>query len=320
VPRTSATISPVHDLATLLPHGVGSRIDLTLATSASSVARWTADGQLVHVHPGVVMLPTALDDPRARARAATLWAKGPLSHLSALAVWEVVPSFPDSVHVTVPSDRFPRGSSDVIAHRTTRPLPTTTVDGLSVVHLHRSLVDAWSWAHSPRRNPIAAAEVPLVRQAVIESVRDRNVSLVGLLAESRAQAVHGGRDELRRLLGLLAGGCQSELEIWGVTHVLPGPPVTPSWVQQYRLRLPGGRWIEVDAAYREAKVIVELDGAAFHGSRAARERDLRRDTVLAAQGWIVLRFSYARLTSDPAGCRREIEAVVASSPGEAMNA
>ena len=29
---------------------------------------------------------------------------------------------------------------------------------------------------------------------------------------------------------------------------------------------------------------VELDGAAFHGSREARERDLRRDTALAALG------------------------------------
>ncbi len=41
-----------------------------------------------------------------------------------------------------------------------------------------------------------------------------------------------------------------------------------------------------------------------------RERDLRRDTALAAPGWVVLRFSYARLMADPEGCRREIEAVV----------
>src|SRR4051794_3296607 len=285
-------------------------MDLTRACSASSVARWTAEGHLVHVHPGVVMLPGLLDDPRARARAATLWVRGPLSHLSALAAWEVTASFPELVHVTVPVGRFPRGSSGVIAHRTTLPLPTTTVDGLLVVHLNRSLVDAWSWAHSPRRNPEASAEIPLVRQAVIESVRDRDVSLAGLRAESAAQPIHGGRAELGRLLDLVADGCQSELEIWGVTHVLPGPPTLPRWIQQYRLRLAGGRWIQVDAAYPEAQVIVELDGAAFHGSRNARERDLRRDTALAAHGWIVLRFSYARLTSDPEGCRREIDAVV----------
>jgi len=112
------------------------------------------------------------------------------------------------------------------------------------------------------------------------------------------------------LLGLVAPGCESELEIWGVTHVLPGPPSLPRWVQQYRIRLTGGRWIETDAAYPEAKVIVELDGAAFHGSRSARERDLRKDTALAAAGWIVLRFSYARLMADPEGCRREIVAAV----------
>ena len=55
---------------------------------------------------------------------------------------------------------------------------------------------------------------------------------------------------------------------------------------------------------------VELDGAAFHGSAEDRERDTRRDAGLAALGWVVLRFSYRRLTTDPAGCRAEIEAVV----------
>ena len=62
----------------------------------------------------------------------------------------------------------------------------------------------------------------------------------------------------------------------------------------------------------ELKVAVELDGAAFHGSAAARERDTRRDVALAALGWVVLRFSYQRLTTDPEGCRREIAAVCAA--------
>ena len=299
----------MHDLARLLPHGVASRIDLTLATSASSVARWTADGRLVHVHPGVVMRPESLADPRARARAATLWAKGPLSHTSALAAWEVIPSFPQVVHVTVPVDRWPRGSSGVIAHRTTLELPTTTVDDLSVVHLTRSLVDARSWAHSPKRNADAARDRPLVRQAVIESIRDRGVSVAALRAGAAAQVAHAGRAELARLLDLISGGCESELEIWGVTQVLPGPPEVSAWTQ-LPVRLPNGGWVRLDAAYPDALVAVELDGAAFHGSRSARERDLRRDSALASLGWVVLRFSYARLMADPDGCRREILAAV----------
>ena len=261
-------------------------------------------------YPGVVVLSGLVDDSRARARAATLWAKGPLSHASALALRELVPEPSGPVHVTVPADRCPRGSSGVIAHRTTLPLPVTHIDGIPVVHLTRSLVDAWSWAHSPRRNPAATHDQAYVRQAVIESVRSRGVSVAALRDEPARLRIHGGRAELRRLLDLIAGGCESELEIWGVTRVLPGPPHVPAWIQQLPIRLGDGRQVRLDAAYPEALVAVELDGAAFHGSRAARERDLRRDTALAALGWVVLPLSYARLVTDPEGCRREIEAVV----------
>jgi hypothetical protein len=299
----------VHDLAQLIPDGVAPRNDLTVASSRSSVARWTAQGQLLQIHPGVVMLSELRNDPRARARAATLWTRGPLSHLSALAIWGVVESFPRLVHVTVPAERYPRGGDGVVVHRTTVALAVTTLDRLPVVHLTRSLVDAWAWA-ADRRNPHAAAEAPVARQAVIEAIRDRGVSLTALRAESARQPNHAGRTQLTRLLDLIAGGCESELEIWGVLKVLPGPPDLPAPIQQYPIRLPSGRRVKADAAYAEAKVIVELDGAAFHGSRAARERDLRRDTALAALGWVVLRFSYARLVADPEGCRSEILAVV----------
>ena len=216
----------------------------------------------------------------------------------------------DPVHVTVPADRYPRDSAGVIVHRTTLAPPTTEVQGLHVVHLARSLVDAWAWAHVPKRNPAAERERPLVRQAVIESIRDRWVNVPTLRMESSALRAHAGRAALTELLDLVAGGCQSELEIWGVQHVLPGPPELPAPVQQHPIRLTNGRWVHADAAFPEALVIVELDGAAFHGSRDARERDLRRDSALAALGWVVLRFSYARLINDPEGCRREIIAVV----------
>ncbi|WP_158657508.1 endonuclease domain-containing protein [Blastococcus saxobsidens] len=102
------------------------------------------------------------------------------------------------------------------------------------------------------------------------------------------------------------------MEIWGALEVLPGPPAVPPPVRQHQLLLGDGRRVHLDAAWPAARVAVELDGAAFHGSRKQRERDLRRDTALAALGWVVLRFSYARLMSDPEGCRREIVAVVSA--------
>ena len=110
------------------------------------------------------------------------------------------------------------------------------------------------------------------------------------------------------LVALLDRGCQSELEVFGVLHVLSVPGL-PDCVQQYRVALPDGRRAFVDAAWPGVKLAVELDGAAFHGGRGQRERDLRRDATLAACGWLVLRFSYARLTREPAACQAEIAAV-----------
>ncbi|WP_336028727.1 DUF559 domain-containing protein [Geodermatophilus sp. FMUSA9-8] len=299
----------MHDLAALVPHGAARRDRLTLATSSSSVSRWMAQGDVVLLHPGVLALAERALEWPVRARAAVLWARGPLSHLSALAVHQLVPAPPGPLHVTVPADRWPRGSTGVVAHGTTLPMRPVAVSGLPVLAAARSLVDAWAWAATPGRNPRAASEVPVVRQAVIEAVRTRAVDVDDLRSASDAQRRHAGRAALGALLDLVAGGCQSELEIWGVLQVLGGPGIPP-FVQQHAVALADGRRVFLDAAWPELRVAVELDGAAFHGSREQRERDLRRDTALAALGWVVLRFSYRRLTTDPDACRREIEAVL----------
>ena len=87
-------------------------------------------------------------------------------------------------------------------------------------------------------------------------------------------------------------------------HVLALPGIPPC-EQQHKILLPGGP-VRLDAAWPEVKLAVELDGAAFHGSPEARERDLRRDAALAARGWLVLRFSYRRLLREREACRAEI--------------
>ena len=85
-------------------------------------------------------------------------------------------------------------------------------------------------------------------------------------------------------------------------------PGLPSCRRQHRVFLPYGH-VDLDVAWPEVRLAVELDGAAFHGSAEQRERDLRRDATLAAAGWLVLRFSYRRLVREPDACRAEIAAV-----------
>jgi hypothetical protein len=297
----------MHALPTLLPHGTARRDDVTLASSSSSVSRWLTDGDLVLAHPGVLALPGRAQEWDVRARAATLWARGPLSHTSALVHLGLIPRDARPIHVTVPADRWPRGSDGVVAHRTTLPMQVDHRDP-PVLGLARSLVDAWAWASSTRLNPRAAADMVAVRHALIGAVRDQRVATDDVRAQSDAQRIHAGRVALRQLLDLVAAGCQSELEVFGVLHVLAISGM-PACVQQHPVALPGLR-LHLDAAWPDLRVAVELDGHRFHSSRADRERDMRRDTTLTAAGWVVLRFSYARLTTDPEGCRREIELVL----------
>jgi len=63
----------------------------------------------------------------------------------------------------------------------------------------------------------------------------------------------------------------------------------------------------LDAGWEEVKLGIEFDGAATHGGEL-RERDLRRDSWLASPGWLILRYSYRRLTDDPIAVRAEIAA------------
>ena len=214
--------------------------------------------------PGCRHAARAAQDPLARARAATLWAKAPLSHRSALALWEVVAPSNGLLHVTVPADRYPRRTSGVLVHRTTVHLPTTRLRGIPVTTLGRSLVDTWDWAHRSRKGRRNGGE-PIARQAVIECIRGRRIDVGALRAASATLRVHAGKTALTTLLDLVEQGCESELEIWGVRTCCPahrgaalGAAVPGS---------PGdGRSVRLDAAYPEARVAVELDGAAFHGS------------------------------------------------------
>jgi very-short-patch-repair endonuclease len=59
-----------------------------------------------------------------------------------------------------------------------------------------------------------------------------------------------------------------------------------------------GRY-EVDALWPETRLIVEVDGFAFHGTRAAFERDRRRDADLTAMGFRVVRVTWRQLVDEP---------------------
>jgi very-short-patch-repair endonuclease len=59
-----------------------------------------------------------------------------------------------------------------------------------------------------------------------------------------------------------------------------------------------GRW-SVDLHWPTQRLVVEVDGFAYHGGRTAFERDRRKDADLQAAGMRVARLSWRQITREP---------------------
>jgi very-short-patch-repair endonuclease len=69
----------------------------------------------------------------------------------------------------------------------------------------------------------------------------------------------------------------------------------------------------VDALWQQERVIVELDGFAYHKSRAQFEKDRRRDAKLQVAGYRVLRVTQQRLQNEPEAVLAEIRALLSAA-------
>ncbi len=103
---------------------------------------------------------------------------------------------------------------------------------------------------------------------------------------------------------------RSELEVRFLTFLrktgLPRPEVNASLFV-------AGRWIECDCAWRDRRVIVELDGRASHDTAAAFERDRARDRTLQARGWRMVRITWRQLHDAPESVAYDLKALLSST-------
>ncbi|HEX3609103.1 MAG TPA: DUF559 domain-containing protein [Solirubrobacterales bacterium] len=118
---------------------------------------------------------------------------------------------------------------------------------------------------------------------------------------------HRGLAVIRHLVaGEHSGATRSALEDLFVAqcrrHGLPAPAINAPLLG-----------FEVDALWPEQRLVVELDGFAFHRHRAAFERDRARDATLQAAGYRVVRFTHRRLEREPDAVAGELRALLAVS-------
>ena len=283
--------------------GVLHRDDLLAEQPHHLLDRSISGGHLVRVLPRTYVGAGEMTD-LALARAVARYAdgRGVLSHLTALWLWDLLDAPGRPMHLTVRPNCGLRPTPVLRVHRAYAPPLDDDHHlrrrGLPVVGLERAIVASW---------PLLAAEP--ARAVVLRAVRDRRTTPDRLRAEVAATPRLARRASLAAMVELLAAGCQSELELFGLRHVFTGPAFA-GMRPQCPVRL-GARTAYLDLAAEDLQVGIELDGAAYHDGTGARERDRRRDVALAAAGWVVLRFSYGRVVGDPAGVRHEVASVIA---------
>jgi very-short-patch-repair endonuclease len=267
--------------------GLVSRPQLLMAGLSSSIINGLqARGQLLRVHRGVYAAGHRAPCPLA-AETAALLAVGPgatLSHLSAAILWGLLPAdlATDRVDVTFAGSER-RNRSGIRVHRTRRldAVDRRIHQGLPVVSPARALVEI-SPVVSGRwlERALDQGEVHrLLRRSEVSTALDRF-------------PVHSGRLAVKRLLEAQTGTTltRSDAEELFLDLVrradLPKP--------ETNARLHG---FEVDFLWREANLVVEIDGYQSHGTRRAFESDRRKDAKLIAAGVTVIRFTWNELVN-----------------------
>ena len=69
---------------------------------------------------------------------------------------------------------------------------------------------------------------------------------------------------------------------------------------------------EVDFTWPDGRLMVEADSIRHHGTRAAFERDRRRDQQLTAAGWRVVRFTWRQVDETPAEVAATLRSLLAT--------
>lgn len=267
--------------------GVIARTQLLAAGLGSgAIEARLRSGRLHRLHRGVYLLGGALAVSGAREMAAVL-ALGPgalVSHRSAARIWGMIPSADGGpVEITVPG-RNPRSRPGIRLHRVRAlgPQDVGMRSGLPLTSPARTVLD------------LAVGEpIRVVEQALAEGLRRRMVHRSGLEAMLARCA---GRPGTRVLTALIADGddpaftrSEAEERLLGLLRAAGLP--TP----RTNVRVDGH---EVDFLWPRERLIVEVDGFAFHSSRVAFERDRRRDAELQASGYLVVRVTWRQIVDE----------------------
>ena len=279
-------------------HGVVAlRQLIAIGLSGQSVKRRVRAGRLHMVCPGVYAVGHRRLSASGRIMAAVLL-HGPdavASHRTAAMLWDLLPPRGRDVYVTVPaSGRAKRRGIVLEQVRNVHERDRAMRDGIPVTALARTLIDVVGYESEERveRALEQAERMGLLDGRAVDEACARAPTRRGVkrirrrLAQHRAPATSRSALERRFLILCRKAG-------------LPLPAMNV-WIED----------CEVDAVWLDEKVVVELDAFHTHKTRAAFEKDRKRDAKLQSLGYRVIRITDARLDAEPEAIVEELRRLI----------
>jgi very-short-patch-repair endonuclease len=287
-----------------LQHGVVDRIDARAhGLTDDAIHRRLRAGRLAQAHSGVYVLPGAPDTWHQRLFAACRAAgrEAVTSHRSAASLWGLVDG--EEVEVTVRRTKGPTPDG-VVVHRSRDLLPshTTVRNGVPVTNPLRTMIDLG--AVSSDEVVAEAMERGLVRKLF-------SVAALEWVLTDLAKPGRRGCGGLRRVLddrALGAAPADSVLEA-RMARVLRSYGLPPA---VFHHPVPVAR-AELDFAYPQRNLGIEVDGFEVHGTAPAMSADHDRHNRLVAAGWSVLRFTWYQVVRQPSTVARRLEDALGGS-------
>lgn len=235
--------------------------------------------------PGVYLVGRPSVEPLGPQTAAVLFynGRGVLSHATAAALWGLVDA-PEVVTLTLVAHHArPRPGIQVHRAQSLDRRDLRLHRGLPVTAPARAVIDFAAGATAAElEQAVAQARVQrLIRAGDLEEAVDRaphrkGTAAVKALLKAEHDPAFTRRALERRMLSLIR---QAQLP----------PPRTNTKLHGF----------EVDFFWPEQKLIVETDGGQFHNHPRAFENDRRRDQILLAAGYRVMRITWRQLRDEP---------------------
>ena len=268
-------------------HGVVARCELLAAgLSSAAISRLIRNGELVPIYRGVYLVHGHRATWLSRVAAATVLASGHASHRAAASLWNLTDP---TTLVEVTTSRRPR-EPGVKWHRGVLSADeTTTVDGVPVTSVHRTLIDLGD-----------VADRQLVEDA-LDRALDRHLTSPDWLQGQIERLGTKGRKGAGMLRSILTSG--HERSSWlerRLARVLETAPLPP-----YFRELSVGNYF-LDFAWPEVMLAVEVHGEKWHNRRTRWAKDLARHNELTALGWTLLHFTWDEIRNEPRAVVREI--------------